>query len=60
MKVEARLAQLRAYIQAACGCAGCDLPILFMGIPGDFEIALKEGAMPIRLGTALFGPRGQV
>ncbi len=59
MKIEARSAQLRAYIQAACGRAGCDLPIL-SGMSGDFEIALEEGATLIRLGTALFGPRGQV
>jgi len=32
--------------------------ILSMGMSGDFEIAIGEGATLIRLGTVLFGPRG--
>ncbi len=31
---------------------------LSMGMSGDFEIAIEEGATMIRLGTVLFGPRG--
>lgn len=31
--------------------------ILSMGMSGDFEIAIEEGATHIRVGTALFGPR---
>jgi pyridoxal phosphate enzyme (YggS family) len=31
---------------------------LSMGMTADFEIAIAEGATMIRLGTALFGPRG--
>ncbi len=31
---------------------------LSMGMSGDFEIAIEEGATLIRLGTALFGARG--
>jgi uncharacterized pyridoxal phosphate-containing UPF0001 family protein len=31
---------------------------LSMGMSGDFEIAIEEGATLIRLGTALFGRRG--
>lgn len=31
---------------------------LSMGMSGDFEIAVEEGATMIRLGTALFGMRG--
>jgi len=34
------------------------LPILSMGMTSDFEIAIEEGASMIRVGTALFGPRG--
>ncbi len=34
------------------------LPILSMGMTSDFEIAVEEGANMIRVGTALFGPRG--
>jgi PLP dependent protein len=30
---------------------------LSMGMSGDFEVAVQEGATDIRLGTALFGPR---
>lgn len=30
---------------------------LSMGMSGDFEIAVEEGATLVRLGTALFGPR---
>ncbi len=32
---------------------------LSMGMSGDFEIAIEEGATLIRVGTYLFGPRGQ-
>jgi uncharacterized pyridoxal phosphate-containing UPF0001 family protein len=28
-----------------------------MGMSGDFEAAIAEGATHIRIGTALFGPR---
>ena len=28
-----------------------------MGMSGDYEIAIEEGATLIRLGTTLFGPR---
>jgi uncharacterized pyridoxal phosphate-containing UPF0001 family protein len=30
---------------------------LSMGMSGDFEVAIEEGATIIRVGTALFGPR---
>ena len=30
---------------------------LSMGMTGDFEVAIEEGATLIRIGTALFGPR---
>ncbi len=33
------------------------LPQLSMGMSGDFEVAIEEGATEIRVGTALFGPR---
>lgn len=32
-------------------------PDLSMGMSGDFEAAIEEGATLIRIGTALFGPR---
>ena len=36
---------------------GAPLPHLSMGMSGDFEVALEEGATIVRIGTALFGPR---
>jgi pyridoxal phosphate enzyme (YggS family) len=33
------------------------LPHLSMGMSGDFEIAIEEGATLVRIGTALFGAR---
>jgi len=34
-----------------------DLEELSMGMTGDFEVAIEEGATFVRIGTALFGPR---
>jgi uncharacterized pyridoxal phosphate-containing UPF0001 family protein len=39
--------------------SGFDLDILSMGMSGDFDIAIAEGATEIRLGTALFGARSK-
>jgi pyridoxal phosphate enzyme (YggS family) len=36
---------------------GKGLPILSMGMSGDFEAALAAGSTMLRLGQALFGPR---
>ena len=36
---------------------GARLDQLSMGMSGDFEIAIEEGATIVRVGTALFGPR---
>jgi pyridoxal phosphate enzyme (YggS family) len=36
------------------------LPHLSMGMSGDFEVAIEEGATIVRVGTALFGPRKSV
>jgi len=36
---------------------GSPLPHLSMGMSGDFEIAIAEGATIVRVGTALFGER---
>ena len=36
---------------------GVPLPHLSMGMSGDFEIAIEEGATMVRVGTALFGER---
>jgi PLP dependent protein len=36
---------------------GAPLPHLSMGMTGDFEVAIEEGATMVRVGTALFGER---
>lgn len=36
---------------------GAPLPHLSMGMSGDFEVAIEEGATIVRVGTALFGAR---
>lgn len=37
--------------------AGLKLPELSMGMSGDFEVAIEEGATLVRVGTAIFGSR---
>ena len=39
------------------GILGAPLPHLSMGMSGDFEMAIEEGATIVRVGTALFGER---
>ncbi len=36
---------------------GRSLPILSMGMSGDYELAVRAGSTMVRLGQALFGPR---
>ncbi|HTO72635.1 MAG TPA: alanine racemase, partial [Gemmatimonadales bacterium] len=38
---------------------GVALPELSMGMSGDYLVAVEEGATMVRLGTLLFGERGQ-
>jgi pyridoxal phosphate enzyme (YggS family) len=39
---------------------GSPLPHLSMGMSGDFEVAIEEGATIVRIGTGLFGPRRSI
>ncbi|MBN1504365.1 MAG: YggS family pyridoxal phosphate-dependent enzyme [Candidatus Eisenbacteria bacterium] len=39
------------------GLSNVDTSLLSMGMSGDFEVAIEEGATLIRVGTAIFGPR---
>lgn len=39
---------------------GAPLPHLSMGMTGDFEVAIEEGATLVRIGTALFGERAKM
>ena len=48
---------LHKLAETARGELGAPLPELSMGMSGDFEIAIAEGATIVRVGTALFGPR---
>jgi hypothetical protein len=49
-----RLRELKAEAEARLGAP---LPQLSMGMSGDFEVAIEEGATMVRVGTALFGER---
>jgi len=58
-KVRPVFRQLRELRQKCEAVVGAPLPHLSMGMSSDFEVAIEEGATIIRLGTLLFGPRGQ-
>ncbi|MGH8597061.1 MAG: YggS family pyridoxal phosphate-dependent enzyme, partial [Gammaproteobacteria bacterium] len=51
-----RLRELRDAVETKQGLA---LPELSMGMTGDFEVAIEEGATMVRIGTAIFGERRQ-
>src|SRR2546427_711833 len=51
-----RLRMLAAEAQAL-KIPGVTMRELSMGMSGDFEVAVEEGATLVRIGTALFGPR---
>lgn len=52
-------AQVRLLCENARRESGQPLPHLSMGMSGDFEIAIAEGATLVRIGSAIFGPRNQ-
>ncbi len=52
----AMLRKLAAAIDAL-GLAGVSMTELSMGMSGDFETAIAEGATLVRIGTAIFGER---
>jgi pyridoxal phosphate enzyme (YggS family) len=52
--------ELRTLHDEAEQRVGKGLPILSMGMSGDFEAALAAGSTMLRLGQALFGPRAPV
>ena len=51
-----RLCRLAATVEAL-KIPGVSMEELSMGMSGDFEVAVEEGATMVRIGTALFGPR---
>lgn len=50
-----KLRELRDYLSPKISCATWDL--LSMGMSGDFEAAVQEGATILRIGTAIMGSR---
>ena len=52
-------ARLREYRDELAALGGTPLPILSMGMSGDYEIAIEEGATIVRIGTAIFGERAR-
>lgn len=51
---------LRTLRDSAEQTLGIGLPRLSMGMSGDFEVAIEEGATWVRLGTVLFGERPKI
>ena len=58
-KVRPIFQKLRQLKEQCDELLGAPLPHLSMGMSGDFEIAIEEGATIVRIGTALFGPRAR-
>jgi pyridoxal phosphate enzyme (YggS family) len=56
-KVRPVFCKLRELKEGCEQLLGAPLPHLSMGMSGDFEIAIEEGATIIRVGSAFFGPR---
>lgn len=51
-------ARLRTLAETLRARYGLPLPELSMGMTGDFEAAIEEGATLVRIGTRIFGERG--
>ncbi len=49
--------ELREMRDDLCGNFTMELPCLSMGMSGDFEVAVEEGATHIRVGSLIFGKR---
>jgi pyridoxal phosphate enzyme (YggS family) len=56
-KVRPVFRQLSQLKQQCEEILGAPLPHLSMGMSGDFEVAVEEGATMIRVGSAILGPR---
>ena len=55
----AQFRTLAAQVDADAQALGLNLgPLRSAGMSGDFEVAISEGSTEVRLGSALFGPRG--
>lgn len=49
--------ELRTLRDQLCSRIGIELPELSMGMSGDYEVAIEEGATQVRVGSAIFGGR---
>ena len=58
-KVRPIFRRLRGIKEECEQLLGAPLSHLSMGMSGDFEVAIEEGATMVRVGTAIFGPRSQ-
>ncbi|MFN8589534.1 MAG: YggS family pyridoxal phosphate-dependent enzyme [Candidatus Eisenbacteria bacterium] len=56
-EARAAFARLRELRDAGAARLGRPLPELSMGMSGDYEVAVEEGATIVRVGSALFGAR---
>jgi pyridoxal phosphate enzyme (YggS family) len=56
-KARPHFRRVRELKERAESVLGAPLPHLSMGMTGDFEIAIEEGATIVRIGSALFGAR---
>jgi len=56
-RMRALLAEARRGLAARDGAAAARFDQLSMGMSGDFEVAIEEGATVVRVGSALFGAR---
>ena len=59
-QVRACFSRLRALRDRLERASGWSLPELSMGMSGDYEIAVEEGATMVRIGRAIFGDRPAV
>jgi uncharacterized pyridoxal phosphate-containing UPF0001 family protein len=55
----AQFRTLAAQVDTDAQALGLNLgPLRSAGMSGDFEVAISEGSTEVRVGSALFGPRG--
>jgi PLP dependent protein len=59
-KVRPIFRQMRELKQRCEHLLDVPLPHLSMGMSGDYEVAIEEGATMVRIGTLLFGPRPKI
>ena len=56
-QTRAFFARMRELLARASAQYGPELDVLSMGMSGDYEAAIREGATVVRIGTAIYGAR---